>query len=105
MPVERITKILITKSQTAFIEKDGCNGVGVVSGSVSEIASLLTRYENKGCKFVFDMHNAPSFKRWFNACVKRIGRIANEAGVSIGEPMEYEIKGFRQGEQFFCEVL
>lgn len=101
----RVEKIVLNKQQTAFIGRENCNGVGVVSGSVSEIADVLTKYENKGCKIVFDTKYAPNFSRCFNAYVKRAMRIAAEAGLTLSEPSEYFIDGFRQTDKFFMEVV
>lgn len=100
-----VTKIILDKRQTAFIESERRNGVAVVSGTVSEIASVLSSHVSTGCKIVFNTRHAPNFKRCFNAYVKRATRIATEAEVVLSEPAEYFIDGYRQLDMFVMEVL
>jgi hypothetical protein len=99
-----VNQIKLSKTQTAFISRTGGNGVGVVSGSVEEIADLLVRYNSKGCQIVFDTYAAPNFNRCFNAYTKRAKAIAAAAGVSLSEPAEYFIDGYRQIDKFVMVV-
>ncbi len=103
--MKKVTKITLDKKQKAFIEKDGSNGIGIVSGTIQEIGNLLTRYPSQGCQIVFNTAHAPNFKRCFNSYVKRANRISDAAGVSLSAPVEYFIDGYRQADRFVLEVL
>ena len=97
---EKVTLVKLDRKQTAFVEKDGCNGVGIISGSVQDIGEAMAQYGCQGCQVVFDTYAAPNFKRCFNAAVKRAGRIATVAGVSLSEPAEYFIDGHHQRDKW-----
>lgn len=101
---ETVTMVTLDRKQSAFIEKEGCNGIGVVSGTVQEIGEVMARYGCDGCKIVFDTSYAPNFKRCFNAYVKRAKRIAEVAGVTLTEPAEYFIDGYKQLDKWVMEV-
>ena len=105
MATETVTKVTLDRKQTAFIEKEGCNGIGVISGTVDEIGSLMNRVGCTGCKVVFSTRYAPNFKRCFNAYVKRANRIAAAASVTLSEPTEYVIDGHHQSDKWVLEVL
>lgn len=99
-----ITKIVLSKTQTAFLETPGKNGVAVVTGTPEEIAQLFAKNDFQACQIVFDTYAAPNFQRCFNAFVKRARRIAGAAGVQVSEPAEYWIDGFRQTDKFVLTV-
>jgi hypothetical protein len=99
-----ITKIVLSKTQTAFLETPGKNGVGVVSGTPEEIGALFANYGHSKCQIVFDTYAAPNFNRCFNAFTKRAGRIADAAGVTLTAPAEYFIDGHRQTDKFVMAV-
>lgn len=97
-----VTKIVLDRKQTAFIEAG--NAVAVVSGTVDEIGRVLADHESTGCEIVFSLQYSPNATRTMNAFVKRAGRIAAVAGKSISEPREYFIDGFRQIDKFVVAV-
>jgi len=100
-----VVTIVLNKTQTAFLEKAGCNAVGLVSGTVKEIGEVMKAAGCEGCEIVFSTMYAPNFKRCFNSFVKRAKRIAEVAGVSTTEPKEYYIQGYRQTEKWVITVL
>jgi predicted deacylase len=99
-----ITKIVLTKTQTAFLETPGKNGVNVVTGTPEAIGALFEKYEHGKCQIVFDTYAAPNFNRCFNAFTKRAERIADAAGVTLSPPAEYFIDGHRQVHKFVMTV-
>lgn len=104
MKSQRVTKVILDRKQTAFVEKEGCNGIGVISGTPEEIGEVMGRLGCNGCQIVFDMSYSPNFKRTFNAYVKRAGRIASAAEATLSDPAEYFIDGFRQVDKWVMEV-
>ena len=105
MATEKVTKVRLDRKQTALIEKEGCNGIGVVSGTVDEIGALMSRKGCNGCKVVFSTQHAPNLKRCFNSYVKRALRISAVAGVTLSDPTEYSINGFPQSDKWVMEVI
>lgn len=99
-----VTKVKLDRQQTAFIEEKGSNGCGVETGTVEQIGQLMAAQGCSGCQFIFSTQYAPNFKRCFNAYAKRARRIADVAGVTLSDPVEYFIDGYRQDDRWVMTV-